>query len=68
MRTPNAFSLFKVCQSTGYLEQAMGRPQGQSQALAGIFQPGLVDRFQRTVATQAVEVEKGIGAALAPLL
>lgn len=68
MGPTNGLGLFQVRQRTRHLEQAMGRPQRQREAFAGGFQPGLVGRCQQAMPAQAVEIEEGIGAALATLL
>lgn len=58
----------QVRQGARDLEQAVGGAQGQAEAFAGAFQPVLVVVAEAAVLTQLLEVEKGIGAALALLL
>lgn len=58
----------QVRQGTRDLEQAVGGAQGQAEAFTGAFQPVLIVVAEAAVLTQLLEVEKGIGAALALLL
>ena len=58
----------QVGQGARDLEQAVGGAQGQAETFAGAFQPLLVVVAEAAVLTQLLEVEKGIGAALALLL
>lgn len=68
MMAGDGFHLFQVGQGAGDLEQAMGRPQRQRQPFAGAFQPAFISLFQFAVLAYPRQVEKRIGAALAPLL
>ena len=50
------------------LQQPVGRTQGEVQAFAGIFKPGLVLRQQRAMLAQGRKIEERIGAALTLVL
>jgi len=58
----------QVGQGACNLQHPMGRPQAQSQALAGIFQPLAVFALQAAMLLHAIEIEVGIGATLASQL
>ncbi|MNZ60382.1 hypothetical protein D3C78_784500 [compost metagenome] len=55
---------FQVRQRPGHLEDAVQGAQGQVEAFAGGFQPGLVFASQCTILVHGLQVEEGIGATL----
>lgn len=68
MRPGDGLRALQVRQRAGDLQQPVRRPQRQCQPFAGLLQPGLVNRLQRAMPTQPLEVEEGVGAALPALL
>lgn len=61
----DGLGVLEVGERAGDLDDAVCGPQRQAEALAGTFQPATVFLGQRAMATQALEVEEGVGAALA---
>ncbi len=64
MRAADLAGALQVGQGTRHLEQAMGCPQRQVEAFAGLLQPQPVGFGQATMLLQARQIEEGIGAAL----
>ena len=64
VRAGDAFGAFQVGQGAGDLEDAVQGAQGQVQALACGFQPGLVLVAQCTIMVHRLEVENGVRATL----
>lgn len=61
----NGRGAVEIGEGAGDLDDAVCGAQRQAEAFAGVFQPATVLHHQRAVATQALEVEKRVGAALA---
>lgn len=61
----NGRGAIEIGEGAGDLDDAVCGAQRQAEAFAGVFQPATVLHHQRAVATQALEIEKRVGAALA---
>ena len=68
MATLDNGNTFQVSQGARHLEYPVRGAQGQAHAFAGTLQPQLIGVAELAVLAQAVEVEKGISAALSILL